>query len=236
MIRKPLASLLPEYANNTLGPVKRRIVAWWLKRDAAARAELHALQHLHDAMQAQPVMVPAPDGLRTLQTRIRAQATSGLANARPTTRPGHGFWRAWAGGMALVVLSLILLWNVLPPGVVLQWSAQGGEPITFRVYRAASNEPGDFELVREISAREDSAEPDARVYTFRDFLLLPGQEYLYRVEVIGQNGLTSTSQTIISDAMEALPGQLAVLLSLIIIAYGLTLPVQKSKMLPLQLV
>jgi hypothetical protein len=218
MIRKALHSLLPEYANNTLSPVKRQLVAWWLKRDAAARAELHALQHLREAMQAQPIAFPSPEVFRSLQTRIHTLAKNPPAAARSE----RGFWRAWAGGMGLIFLSLILLWNALPPGIVLQWSAEGGQPVAFRIYRAtASDQPGDFELVREMSARKDSATPDSHTYTFRDFLLLPGQEYVYRVEVIDQNGL-STSQTIISDAMEALPGQLATLLATVIIGYGLS--------------
>jgi len=226
MIQKIFQSLLPTYANNTLSPLKRWIVTRWLKRDTAARAELRALQHLHEALQAQPLALPSPEVLRTLQSRIHTP-TARLA----AVQLERGFWRTWAGGMALIFLSLALFWNVLPPGVVLQWSAEGGEPAAFRVYRAeASDRAGDFELVREISAM-----PDAHTYTFRDFLLLPGQEYLYRIEVIDQNGL-STSQTIMSDALETLPGQLVLLLSLSIAGYGISLAWQKPKRLILQIV
>jgi len=204
MTPKPFRSLLPEYANNTLSPVKRWIFAWWLKRNATVCAELQSLEHLREAAQSQPIHAPSAEVFRQIQAGVHVSA-----KLRVTTTPTEpAFWRAWIGGMTLVFLSLILLWNVLPPGVVLQWTAHGGEPIAFRVYRATtSDETEDFELVQEISAA-----PDARVYTFRDFLLLPGREYVYRVEVIDQNGL-STSQTIMSDAMEALPGQLAALLS-----------------------
>jgi len=224
MRQKYLYPLLPEYANNTLDPLRHRIVAWWLKRDTAAQAELHALTHLRAAVHAQPFVEPPPHLYLRIQGKLQTQTNAPL--------PSKGvIWRAWAGGMALILLSLVLLWNVLPPGIILQWTAQGGEPVAFRIYRApADTKEKTFELLQEISAASGTG-----VYTYRDFLLLPGQEYVYRVEVIDQNGL-STSQTIMSDALQALPGQLALLLSLLIAGYGIHLALQKPRMLPVQLV
>ena len=216
MYRKYLHTLLPEYVNHTLDPIRRRIVAWWLKRDTAAQAEFHALTHLRAAIHTQPLLEPPPHLYLRLQGKLQTQTSTPL--------PSKGvIWQAWAGGMVLVFLSLILIWNVLPPGIILQWTAQGGEPVA---------------TVTAISARPHacvSAAPGAGVYTFRDLLLFPGQEYVYRVEVIDQNGLSS-SQTIMSDALQALPGQLALLLSLIIAGYGIHLALQKPSILPVQLV
>jgi len=223
MIRKYFLSLLPEYANNALGPVMQRIISWWLITDPAAQAELQSIQHLREAVHTQSMSVPSVDAFRRIQA---------VVHISPKSNSLSGFWKAWAGGMGLILLSFIILWNVLPPGIVLQWSAQGGQPETFRVYRAETT-PGtrNFELVHEIAAA-----PEAQVYIFRDFLLVPGKEYVYRVEVIDQNGLASNSHTIMSNAMEALPGQLALFVSLIITGYGVGLALQKPKLLPLQLV
>jgi len=166
---------------------------------------------------------PSVDVFRRIQAVVQISPKSSIQ---------PGFWKTWVGGMVLILLSAIILWHVIPPGIVLQWSAQGGQPETFRVYRADTiHGTGDFELVHEVAAT-----PDAQVYTFRDFLLVPGEEYVYRVEVIDQNGLASSSQTIMSHATEALPGQLALFISLIITGYGVSRALQKPKLLPLQLV
>jgi len=222
-MRKYFRSLLPEYANNALGPVKRGIISWWLKTDFAAQAELQSIQHLRESVHTQSLSTPNADVFRRIQAVVHTAPKSNIRS---------GFWKAWVSGMALILLSVIILWNVLPPGIVLQWSAQGGQPKSFRVYRAEGGHGiGDFELVHEVSAA-----PDAHVYTFKDFLLIPGEEYVYRVEVIDQSGLASSSQTIISNATEALPGQLALFISLIITGYGVNLALQKPKLLPLHLV
>ena len=223
MIRKYFHSLLPEYANDALGPVKQWIISWWLKTDSAAQAELQSIQHLREAVHTQPMSTPSVDVFRRIQAVVQISPKSSIQ---------PGFWKTWVGGMVLILLSAIILWHVIPPGIVLQWSAQGGQPETFRVYRADTiHGTGDFELVHEVAAT-----PDAQVYTFRDFLLVPGEEYVYRVEVIDQNGLASSSQTIMSHATEALPGQLALFISLIITGYGVSRALQKPKLLPLQLV
>ncbi len=230
MIQKTLRALLPEYTNHTLSPLKRWIVAAWLKGDTAARLELQTLHHLRAAIQAQPIVAPSAD----VWDRIQAGVRTPTALSTPVRARG-GFWQTWAVGMAMVVLSLVLLWKVLPPSVILQWSAQGGEPATFRIYRAVSGQTEAFELLKEIAPQDNITSLNARVYTYRDFLLLPGQQYIYRVEVIDQNGF-STSQTIIGDSTGALPGQVALLLSLVIVIYGLRLAVQKPGLLPLRVV
>ena len=211
MIRKTLRVLLPTYVNDTLPPFSRKIVDLWLKWDAPAHAEVQALQHLRKAVQTQPVAVPSGDVWRRIHVEVRT--SNGLSSP---VRVGVGFWQMWVGGMSLVILSLILLWNFLPPGVVLQWSAQGGAPATFRVYRSVSGQNQDFELVKEIDAHDNITSLNARVYTYRDFLLLPGQEYVYRIEVIDENGV-SASQMVMSDAMKVLPGQLTLMLSLLMV-------------------
>ncbi|HNB50666.1 MAG TPA: hypothetical protein PK530_01915 [Anaerolineales bacterium] len=216
MIRKVLRSLLPAYTNGTLHPLGRKLIFWWLTQDSIAREEYHHLVIVRNALKAQPVSSPSSDVLK------RIQATTGASSvlATPISKPQF-LWKSWAAGMTLILLSFFLLWYVLPPGVVLQWTTHGEEPVAFRIYRAADPSQG-FELLDEISTNNGVTSLDARVYTYRDIILFPGQEYVYRVEMIDHNGLTF-SQTIMSNAEQALPGQLAVLFALLIVFYGISL-------------
>jgi hypothetical protein len=225
MIREYFLSLIPEYTNNSLGPVKSWILSWWLKFDPSAHAELKSFQHLRDAVNSQPLTAPSSGVYHRIQVGIQASSNS-------SPKSESGFWVAWAGGMTLIFLSIILLWNVLPPGITLQWSVQGGQPAKHRVYRAEATRGNEnFELVYEIPAASDT-----HIYTFKDILLIPGKEYVYRIEVVDQNGLSSDSQTVKSNALEALPGQLALLASLIITVYGVSLVIKKQEVQLFQLV
>jgi hypothetical protein len=220
MIEKILRAYLPAYANRTLPVFLRWLVTLWVNRNADARAEVEALQQLRVAMQALPLTTPSPEIWKRIQTGVR------VSKALPVPTLGRwAFWGTWATGMSLIILSLVLLWYVLPPGVVLQWTATGGEPTVFRIYRAAGvTEP--FELLEEIAAGTQVTSLDARVYSYRDIILLPGQEYVYRVEMVDQNGGTF-SQMIVSSALEMLPGQLTVLISLLVVLYGASLVLPK---------
>ncbi|GAB4580753.1 MAG: hypothetical protein Fur0022_34950 [Anaerolineales bacterium] len=137
--------------------------------------------------------------------------------------------------MALVLLSLVLLWQVFPPGITLQWTSISGEPLTFRIYRASSSSSHQFELLDEISPSVKLTSLEARVYTYSDYFLLPGQEYIYRIEAVDQNGVIA-SQQIISDAAHALPGQISLFVTLLILAYGLSVRVFKTKHLSFRVI
>lgn len=230
MIRKIVRSLLPEYSAQSLTPPKRWLVSLWLKYDPEARSELLQLQHLWEAVQAQPLVTPSSDVWKRIQARTR---TSGAVPAPVPVPRNKAFWPAWIGGMTLILLSFVLLWYVFPPGVVLQWTTHTGEPSVFRIYRAPSGE--QFELLDEIPVGTSVTSLGARMYTYRDFLLLPGQEYVYLVEMEDDNGQT-VSQTIMSSATEALPGQIALLAAFCLVIYGLSLALPKPRVLPLQLI
>jgi hypothetical protein len=105
--------------------------------------------------------------------------------------------------LSLVVL--VLLWAVVRPGIVLQWEVNTGPVTTFRIYRAPVGS-ADFELVREVAAA-----PGERVYTYVDPRALPGRTYVYQVEGVGAAGLVRSGAVTISG-LEALPGQVAVIL------------------------
>jgi hypothetical protein len=113
---------------------------------------------------------------------------------------------AWAWGGVLALAVVLLLWGSIQPGIVLRWSVDNVPLTAFRVYRAAAGST-DFELVQEVPA-----EPDAQQYTYVDPLLVPGRTYVYRVEGVGPGSKSVFSQAVVASAIEALPGQLAILL------------------------
>lgn len=118
----------------------------------------------------------------------------------------------------LLILAGILLWRVLPPGLVVQWSVQGEVPATFRVYRAPaeSAEADDFTLIGELAAESGVVN-----YDFTDLRLIPGQQFSYRVEGFSETGQLATSQAMVGDSLEALPGQLILLLVVSVIGLGI---------------
>jgi hypothetical protein len=103
----------------------------------------------------------------------------------------------------------------------LQWSVEGEGAQGFHVYRATV-EPGrtaeasDFVLLDEVPVRSGK-----EAYSFTDVRLLPGQEYVYRVEVLNQQGWPAASQTVTGRSADALPGQIAMLLVFLFAAYSL---------------
>ena len=111
------------------------------------------------------------------------------------------------------------MWQTLPPGIVLEWSVQGQAPETFQVYRAVADtsqvvSDTQFKLLDEIPAAGQ-----VQNYTFTDVRLLPGQNYVYRVEGLTATGQPAASQTIVGHGVDALPGQLAMLLVLFFCGY-----------------
>lgn len=221
MVRKFFYSLLPEYANQSLSPWLTWVIKLWLKHDMTAAKELEGLRYLHRAVQAQVISQPSLDVWRLIQKRTSVDISS---PARPA--PVYRFWQIWGLGMTLIVLSLALFWYVLPPGIVLQWTVSGNAPMTFRIYRANSEQPQNYELLDEISTGMSLTSLDARVFTYRDLYLLPGQRYEYRIEMVDHNG-SAYSQTIMSTAFQALPGQMALFLSFLLLGYGLFLALPK---------
>jgi hypothetical protein len=108
----------------------------------------------------------------------------------------------------LAVLTLAVLWNVIQPGIGLQWSVNGSVPAAFRVYRAPLGSDR-FEIVREVPAR-----PNTLDYSFIDTTLWPGQAYQYRIEAINHEAM---SATIAASGSDVLPLQLAIVFSSLLI-------------------
>jgi hypothetical protein len=141
-----------------------------------------------------------------------------------------GIWRPsliWVPIVLLLILAGTLLWRVLPPGLVVQWSVEGEPPATFRVYRAPieSSEIDDFTLIGELSAEAGVVD-----YGFTDLRLIPGQNFSYRVEAISETGLLATSQAMVGNSLEALPGQLLLLLVITVTSLGIYTLIRQIKL------
>ena len=190
-------TLLPWYANHTLSATERATVETWLKTQPAATAQLAAVDGLRSAISAQPDIAPPPTVRRQLLARLKTERRAPARLARS----------AWWLGSAVAVVLLVALWAVVQPGIALQWSVAGSGASAYRVYRAPVDSE-EFSLLSEVPAQVDS-----RAYTFTDVTSLPGQTYTYVVEVVANNGQPLASQTVIGRGLEALPAQLALILT-----------------------
>lgn len=196
--------LMPWYLSGTLSPAETKAMEAWLQDDPEARVELEAWERVRSLVAGQPEPEPSPAVWRRVQSRLQAEASDRQVSMLPRL--------AW--GLALAVGVLVLLWAVLRPGITLEWSAQG-EPLTgFRIYRAPLGS-ADFGLVGEVAA-----DPKAQAYTYTDARPWSGQTYVYRVEALGPEGETAASQAITAGALDALPSQLAALLTSLIVGCG----------------
>ena len=207
-------SWLPLYVNGSLSPVKRWVLNRWLARSEAARQQLEALQALQTAAKEGELATPGPGTYAKIRSRI-------LTTPQASPLPQASRRMVWIWGTGLTLMAFFLLWFLLPPGIVLEWSVQGQAPQAFRVYRAPIADSGgamEFALLEQIPAQ-----PTAEAYRFTDSLLLPGQSYVYRVETLDQSGELVTSSQVMGDALETLPGQIAILLSAVIAGYGIAL-------------
>jgi hypothetical protein len=190
-----VTDVLPWYLNHSL-PERERLAA----EEQARRApqQLAAWQAVRAAAQSQPTHLP-PAALRR---RVLAQAQARARTPR---------WLPFLSGAVLTVLALLLLWNVVQPGIGLQWSVAGTVPTAFRVYRAPAGSDR-FEFVREVPAQAGIVD-----YTYVDTTLWPGQTYRYRVEAVNAE---TASATVAANGAEVLPTQIAILFSSLLI--GLT--------------
>ncbi len=205
-------SWLPAYLNGNLTGLRGWLVRRWA-RDPRRQGELAGLRHVQSAMRETDAdLVPRAEVWQGILAQIRETPAVVSRPARPTI---------WATGMLVMAAVLTLVWFALPPGIVLQWSVQGDAPEAFRVYRAPQTGAADaatldFALLEQVPA--NAAEG---AYRFMDVQLVPGQSFVYRVEAVGENGQALASQVVVGNALEALPGQLAILLSGLVMIYGI---------------
>lgn len=203
---KRLESLLPWFLNQTLPPAEQEAVGRGLEENPLLRASLHKWQQLQRLVKAQPLQSPPATVKAQLMTRIRA------CNLPHRQVLPLWFVRGW--GILLAVTTLLLLWGLLQPGVQLQWNVQAGRAIAFRIYRAPAGST-DFALLYEVTNP-----PIAPTYRFVDTAIWRGRAYTYRIVAFGPEGARVFSNEVTTDIFTALPGQLAVLLTSLMLGYS----------------
>jgi len=194
-ISPPSAALLPWYLNRSLPAADRPAADEQARRFSQT---LSAWQAVRSAALSQPSRLP-PAAVRQ---RVLAQTQA----AGRTRRMPRGL--PLLSGAAFAVLALLLLWNVVQPGIGLQWSVNGTVPTAFRVYRAPAGSDR-FEILREIPAQSGTAD-----YSYVDTALWPGQDYQYRVEAVNDR---AAAATVAANGAEVVPAQLAIVLSSLLI-------------------
>lgn len=210
---------MPAYAGGLVHGWRRLLLGLWLEHDAAAREQLARIEALRQEIRRQPQELPSAEVFIKIQATIAEEIQPAKGPARPVA--------VWAAAVvAIALVTLLLVWQALPPGISLEWSVQGDSPAAFRVYRApmavdspAPSQP--FTLLDELQANEAAA-----AYRFTDWLPLPGQEYVYRVEALDQSGQPTASQTVIGRGVDALAGQLLTLAALGLLIASLVLIVR----------
>jgi hypothetical protein len=173
---------------------------------------------LRTNVRVQTQLDPSP----AVYSRIAAATRSTAIERANTWRPSL----IWIPIIVLLILTGVILWRVLPPGLVVQWSVEGEVPTTFRVYRAPaeSTESDDFTLIGELAA-----ETGVVNYGFTDLRLFPGRQFSYRVEGFSETGQLATSQAMVGDSLEALPGQLLLFVVIIMGGMGILTSIRQLK-------
>jgi hypothetical protein len=191
-----------------------------LMKDEIGREQENDWQLLERAVREQPQHRPSPAVYERILANVKLQPVS----QKPSVR-SRAFMPALAIG--LVVLAIVLLWQALPPGLVLEWSVDGATPSQFQIYRAMASgatapDESEFVLLSELEAS-----PGEAAYEYVDVRLLPGQTYAYRLEALDDAGLRSISRTVVRQSQDALLGQIALLAALAIALAYLWLLIQQ---------
>jgi hypothetical protein len=197
-------SLLPWYFNHTLSESERSVVETWLQSDPDAKARYQGIRQSAQIITTQEEQAPPAQ----VRTRLLAQIRKQPVRTKYSSHP-------WIWGVPMMLLIFILLWLMVQPGTQLQWTVSGNTPADFRIYRAPAGS-GQFTLIEEMPAA-----PAQQTYQYADYLVVPGQNYQYRIEVRDQSGNTSLSQTAVSDSLMTLAAQIAILLTSFMLTFGI---------------
>lgn len=201
-----MKELLPFYLNGSLSRDENQQIEAWLRQDLAARQELASWREIQLAVSGQDGLMPTNRAYQALMDRIQSSPEQVTVSSRLRLQPGKVL-----GALLITLIVLYGLWKAVAPGIALEWSLQGEGVSAFKVYRATAGQ-AQFDLISEIPARVGTDR-----YSYVDVHLLPGKDYIYRVEGIGLAGDLAASKSIVSNSMGVLPGQLAVLLASLLV-------------------
>jgi hypothetical protein len=221
-------ALLPWYLNNTLSSEEKQAVEAGLRLDPDAGGELPNWHRVQETLTSLPAERPSPEVWQRVAARVQAASVPSRLPVLPRL--------AWGIGLAAAVL--FLLWVIIQPGIELQWSVDGETAAGFRIYRAPVG-TAEFGLLAEVQPGQDTASGDmagfqSTSYVYMDSLPLPGQKYTYLVQAIDRDGQPVASRTIVADGWQALPAQMAIILTSLLVGFGAVLLVGQRMPLPAQ--
>ena len=214
--RRKILSLLPWFMNQTLDSREHGRVANAIRKDPGIEKDLQVFQSIGEQIKLQPDVEPQANVYQLVLDRIE-----NYEQKRVQTEGQPRNWKLQSTAFLSLALSVfILLWLVVQPGMELEWSTRDNGVNAFRIYRAPAGSE-EFILVGELPAEQGAAR-----YSYVDSLLLPGQEFTYVVEGIQNDGRLATSEPLQGSSLAALPGQLALFLTSILLAWVIQLIVQ----------
>lgn len=193
---------LPEYLAGRLNSRESGEIEDWLERSQDAVEELRTWKNVQRLVDSQPWVQPPPSTWLKIHDQIES------------AKPKNPFWYRFALQSAVITLALLsVFWFLIKPGYALQWSVPAGEAQLFEVYRAPV---GSNEFVRVATLE---AQTGRQEYRYVDYMVIPGRAYVYRIDGIGGEGLSAISQPLTSDPLSALPGQLAIVISSLVLGF-----------------
>lgn len=202
-----IRKLLPFYLNGTLSKKEKGRVEKAMDKDAYARGDLSTWTSIKSSVIEQPRYNPSPLVWDKLLTAVQM--------SREKKLPLLPLWRSFLVGTIMAIFMMAALWFVIRPGVMLDWSVQHEGMVGYKLYRADLGST-QFKLIKVVTARIGQQR-----YSYTDILLLPGKDYVYRVEAIPATGNPVYSQEVSGKYLEILPGQAALLITSIIFGYGM---------------
>ncbi len=205
--------LLPWYINDSLSEEERKRVEAWLAGSPEARRHLARMQKMVLAIRQQPQSAPSSQFQERLIEQLQQVEPGAQAPAQSRLEsPRLGL--VWVWGALLSALCVLVLWAVLQPGIVLNWSVKGLPQGDFKIYRA-DRDRLEFSLVAEVPAL-----PGEHMYTYVDPFLVPGAEYVYRVETVDVAGSGVSSQVVAQGAGRVVGVQILILLISLLAGYA----------------
>jgi hypothetical protein len=179
--------------------------------------DLIGWETVRDAVAGQSEATPSSSVERALLAKIRVREAEQLA-------PPPSWW-TWAWGVAVALLVTIILWATLNPGLVVEWEAQTDTTVAFQLLRSS----GGTEVFQTLQTFE--ANQSGERYQYVDLYVWPGQTYVYQVEAHADGRLID-ERTLVVPGHVALPGQLAVVITGIMVGYEAVVLVRRASYLP----
>lgn len=178
--------------------------------------DLVGWETVRDAVAGQSEATPSSSVERALLAKIRVREAEQLA-------PPPSWW-TWAWGVAVALLVTIILWATLNPGLVVEWEAQTDTPVAFQLLRSSGGTE-NFQALQTFEANQSGER-----YQYVDLYVWPGQTYVYRVEAHADGRLID-ERTLVVPGHVALPGQLAVVITGIMVGYEAVVLVRRASYL-----